>query len=71
MRLWRFQLDQILAALIGAQTSCRFADGQANGLDPDAYLAEVIGRTDKGHPINRLVELLPWNWNRQTDKLTE
>jgi transposase len=33
-----------------------------NGLDPEAYLADVIDRMAKGHPINRLSDLLPWNW---------
>lgn len=33
-----------------------------NGLDPEAYLADVIDRMAKGHPINRLSELLPWKW---------
>jgi transposase len=40
-----------------------------NGLDPEAYLADVIDRMAKGHPINRLGELLPWNWTRQAAKL--
>jgi transposase len=39
------------------------------GLDPEAYLADVIDRMAKGHPINRLSELLPWNWARQAAKL--
>ena len=39
------------------------------GLDPEAYLADVIDRMAKGHPINRLGELLPWNWTRQAVKL--
>ena len=33
-----------------------------NGLDPQAWLSEVIDRLANGHPINRLSELLPWNW---------
>ena len=40
-----------------------------NGLNPEAYLADIIDRMAKGHPINRLSELLPWNWNQQTAKL--
>jgi len=40
-----------------------------NGLDPEAYLADVIDRMVKGHSINRLDELLPWNWQRSRVKL--
>jgi transposase len=40
-----------------------------NGLDPEAYLADIIDRLTRGHPINRLVELLPWNWHRPAAKL--
>jgi transposase len=40
-----------------------------NGLDPEAYLADVIDRMAKGHPINRLSELLPWNWAAQPARL--
>lgn len=32
-----------------------------NGLDAEAYLADVIGRIGD-HPINRIDELLPWVW---------
>ncbi len=31
-----------------------------NGLDPEAYIADVLERLAKGHPINRLDDLLPW-----------
>lgn len=32
-----------------------------NGLDPQAYLADILDRF-YDHKINQLDELLPWNW---------
>jgi transposase len=33
-----------------------------NGVEPYAYLRDVLTRMVDGHPINRLDELLPWRW---------
>jgi len=33
-----------------------------NGVEPFAYLADVLQRMVEGHSKNRLDELLPWNW---------
>ena len=32
-----------------------------NGLDPEAYIAAVLDRLARGHTIDRLDDLLPWN----------
>ena len=32
-----------------------------NGIDPQAWLADVLSRI-AAHPAHRLDELLPWNW---------
>lgn len=33
-----------------------------NGVEPYAYLTDVLQRMIDGHPANRLDDLLPWNW---------
>ena len=40
------------------------------GLDPQAYLADVLDRI-QDHKINRLAELLPWNWVQTTAIIAE
>ncbi|HEY2756983.1 MAG TPA: transposase, partial [Pseudolabrys sp.] len=37
-----------------------------NDVDPLAWLADVLSRI-AAHPVQRLDELLPWNWRKTTD----
>ena len=39
------------------------ATAKLNGIDPEAWLADVLRRIND-HPASRLHELLPWNWNK-------
>ena len=34
-----------------------------NGVEPYAWLSDVLTRMVEGHPNNRLDELMPWNWS--------
>ena len=49
----------------GAETLSRamtvIETAKLNGLDPQAYLTDILARIND-HKINRLDELLPWNW---------
>jgi transposase len=38
------------------------------GVDPQAWLADVLARI-ADHPVSRLGDLLPWNWNRPREAL--
>ncbi|EDQ03413.1 hypothetical protein OIHEL45_16891 [Sulfitobacter indolifex HEL-45] len=53
----------------GAETLARamtiIETAKLNGLDPQAYLADVLDRIHD-HKINKLDELLPWNWKALT-----
>jgi transposase len=33
-----------------------------NGIDPQAYLTDILTRIANAHPINRIDEFLPWAW---------
>lgn len=37
------------------------ATGKLNGVDPQAWLANVLERLSD-HPIRRINDLLPWDW---------
>lgn len=53
----------------GAETLARamtiIETAKMNGLDPQAYLSDILDRIHD-HKINRLDELLPWNWSPLT-----
>jgi transposase len=53
----------------GAETLARamtiIETAKMNGLDPQAYLADILDRIHD-HKINRLDDLLPWNWAPMT-----
>jgi len=37
-----------------------------NGLEPQAYIADVIEKIASGWPASRWDELIPWNWTAQS-----
>ena len=41
-----------------------------NDVDPQAWLADVLTRIAE-HPVQRLDELLPWNWRSRDRKLDQ
>ena len=38
------------------------ATAKLNGVEPYAYLTDLLERMAHGHPTSRLDDLLPWNW---------
>ena len=34
-----------------------------NGIEPWAYLKNVLERMSEGHPVSQIDELRPWNWS--------
>jgi len=45
----------------GAAMYSLIETAKLNGVDPQAYLADVLARI-ADHPAKRVAELLPWNW---------
>jgi transposase len=43
------------------------ATAKLNGIDPQAWLADVLRRI-ADHPVSRLDQLLPWHWKPGTDQ---
>ena len=37
-----------------------------NGVEPQAYIADVIEKIASGWPASRWDELMPWNWTAQS-----
>jgi len=37
-----------------------------NGVEPYAYLKDLLERMANGHPMRQLAELLPWNWKPES-----
>jgi transposase len=45
------------------------ASAKLNGIEPYAYLKEVLERMNRGHPATQLDDLLPWNWRSSTPSI--
>ena len=37
-----------------------------NEINPEAYLRDILAKIAEGHPINRIVELMPWAYQPAT-----
>jgi transposase len=45
------------AAMYSIMQTCKL-----NGANPEAYLRDTLAQIANGHPINRITELMPWNF---------
>ena len=60
--------DKIVHQLLGCNYCHTYQRIMKSKHDAERFMT-VIDRMVKGHPINRLAELLPWNWHGQPAKL--
>lgn len=52
--------DPMQAVNVRLQCTASLGPPKLNGMDPEAYLSDVLARV-ADHAINRIDELLPWN----------
>ena len=52
----------------GADRAAAIATTKLNGVDPQAWLADVLARI-ADHPAQRLQQRLPWNWRSEASAL--
>lgn len=45
-----------------ATISSLITTAKLNDVEPQAWITDILQRLTDGHPINRIDELLPWNW---------
>ena len=64
---WLFAGSERGAARAAAMTTL-ITTAKLNDVDPQAWLADILGRI-ADHPASRLAELLPWNWKDRPAKL--
>lgn len=43
-----------------------FKTCKLNGVEPYGYFWDILVRLVAGHPVNRIDDLLPWNWVAKT-----
>ena len=64
-RNWLFAGSKIggerAAAIYSVIETCKM-----NGINPQAYIAEVIAKVAADWPASRWDELMPWNWQQGT-----
>ena len=62
-----FRVDHFEGGGSAAAFNTLIRTAKLNGLEPEAYLRDVLTRIG-AHPVNRLHELLPWNIGAPTTR---